>query len=333
VASPATGACSDGRDDPAATERLAAECADAVERTQPDSGPAFVRSVFDTVRSGRRSVALWHDARGEVSGFVAWEVVPEVGRRIDLWYLDRRHQNRDGLAALLDGFEAFEPLRGPVFVAPGAIAGVPRDDEAAVLSAADMIHLEHEALAFRAGREVPGAIVGDRWRFRPVEPGDRDALLALSGRAYREYPGQLWWTHVDLERDLAEYWNVLANGGHTVLPEGTFVLLADRAVRGWIVTSRDPSGPYIDSVQVDPKWQGRGIGRALLVRALTGLRDAGVEDDVGLVYLKENARAGALYRSVGFTPAPFTRPVARGHWIRRRTLRAVLERASTAKYR
>ena len=117
------------------------------------------------------------------------------------------------------------------------------------------------------------------------------------------------------------------------VPEASFGLSVGGELRGAVITSRDDRGPYIDSIQVDPRWQGRGMGRALLVRALGALQDAGNRDDVGLVYLRQNVPAEALYRSVGFVPSTFSRNVGRGYWIRRRTLRAVLDRAATAKYR
>ncbi len=327
------GTCIDLRDRADEALRWEEACAAAYERIRPDSGPAHVHRIFRSAETGERTLTEWVDPHGAPAGVLVWEPVPEVGRRVVLGYLDSAHQDRSSFAALLTAFESFEPTRGPVFVIPDGLPGLLADDQAAVLEAADWIRLEEVTLVFPSSAPVPGATLGRDWTIRPPTADDRPALLTLAARAYREYPGQLGWPQVDLERDLTLYLDQLGTGRHRVIASATFVLVVGPSLAGHIVTSRDDHGPFIDSVQVDPRWQGRGIGRALLVRSLQALRDAGSSEEVAVVYLRQNSRAGSLYRSVGFVPTAQRRHVDPGLWVRRRTLRAVLERASTAKFR
>jgi len=80
-----------------------------------------------------------------------------------------------------------------------------------------------------------------------------------------------------------------------------FALIADKVV-GYCWTRELGSKGEIWMLGVDPAWQGRGVGRALLLQGIHHLRRRGFRH-IRLTVDAENARALALYRSVGFRRA------------------------------
>jgi ribosomal protein S18 acetylase RimI-like enzyme len=333
VEEPADGTIVAARSPTGKPRRLATACGVEFARFDPVRGAEWVASVDARCDRGEVRTGRWADPSGGSGGCVAWESIPNVGRRLVLWFLDERHRSRASLASLFRVFEAFEPLDGPVFYAPDALPGISLEDQAAVLEPAGMVHLDRERVVFPREAEVPGAPLGAHWVLRREEPADRPALFELAWRAYSDYPGQLEWRYVDLEKDLREYFDFLRNPTTPVLPEATFVALVHGQVRGNVIARRGASGPYIDSLSVDPRFQGRGIGRALMVRALEALRSGGPAEEVRLNYLRQNPRAAALYRSLGFRPDAVSRDLRSGYWVRRKTLQVVLARPENAKYR
>ncbi|MGO8683037.1 MAG: GNAT family N-acetyltransferase [Thermoleophilia bacterium] len=77
------------------------------------------------------------------------------------------------------------------------------------------------------------------------------------------------------------------------------------ALRAWVVahylfTARfDESVLYVDSVAVDPDWQGRGVATALLVAVAAEARRRG-RRSLTLYVIDRNARARSLYEHLGF---------------------------------
>ena len=67
----------------------------------------------------------------------------------------------------------------------------------------------------------------------------------------------------------------------------------------WAVDPADNSG-WLGGVLVDAHWQGRGIGRAMLGKALAFLRDEVHCSSAAVSYTPDNERAKRLYASLGF---------------------------------
>lgn len=61
-----------------------------------------------------------------------------------------------------------------------------------------------------------------------------------------------------------------------------------------------PGEYYVDSLAVLPAFRGRGVGRALLQRAITQGHELGLKVTLAVEY--DNDRAQHLYRSLGFAP-------------------------------
>jgi len=136
---------------------------------------------------------------------------------------------------------------------------------------------------------------------------DNDAWLAANNRAFVGHPEQGNWSKRDLEVRIAEEW---------FDPHGLLIAEIDGEIAGFCWTKihgghshkhsegeaehdHDPIGEiYI--MGVTPKFQGRGIGRAVTIAGLKQLRYAGIFS--AMLYVDaENASAIALYTSLGFT--------------------------------
>lgn len=86
------------------------------------------------------------------------------------------------------------------------------------------------------------------------------------------------------------------------VPTGASLLaLADGQVVGALgLRLREPGG-YVNSLYVEPAYQGQGIGRELLRRA-AALSYAHGKETLGLAVHGENLPAWKLYESLGFRP-------------------------------
>jgi GNAT superfamily N-acetyltransferase len=84
------------------------------------------------------------------------------------------------------------------------------------------------------------------------------------------------------------------------LPEGTWLLSTDAGPVGTVQGVRDRSGlGAIQNLGVAPSHRGRGLGEALLLRALKGFRACGLGTGV-LEVTARNDPAVRLYRRLGF---------------------------------
>lgn len=134
---------------------------------------------------------------------------------------------------------------------------------------------------------VAGAIVQAAYR------GDDDpATLDAPSRAYLD--------HVADVADRARTCTIL-------------VALLDGELAGCLTLVPGPGGPYAETERpgeagvrmlgVDPRRQGRGVGRALMLAAVERARAGGAQR-LTLVVRADNPPAHALYRKLGFRRAP-----------------------------
>ena len=135
---------------------------------------------------------------------------------------------------------------------------------------------------------------------RTFQPGhDDEAWVQLNARAFAGHPEQGRWTIDDLHRRMAEPW---------FDPRGFFLAERDGRLVGFHWTKvhggEDRHGhPPIGEVYVlgvDPRAQGGGLGKALLVVGLRHLRALGL-GEVMLYVEADNAAAIAVYTAMGFT--------------------------------
>jgi GNAT superfamily N-acetyltransferase len=124
-------------------------------------------------------------------------------------------------------------------------------------------------------------------RIRRAGPADAEAVARL----YRRTADAAWpflAPHTP-EEDLAFFTRAIARGAVWLAEADGGLVGICAARRGWI-----------DHFYVAPERQGRGIGRALLARALKGRRR------VRLWTFLRNARSRAIYRRQGFCEVRFT---------------------------
>jgi ribosomal protein S18 acetylase RimI-like enzyme len=79
----------------------------------------------------------------------------------------------------------------------------------------------------------------------------------------------------------------------------TLLIVLDREVVGTMRVTRDGDAGGVYGFAVDPKWQGRGIGREVLRRVCVELLSEGFKQ-VGLEVATQNEHALGLYTSLGF---------------------------------
>jgi mycothiol synthase len=145
---------------------------------------------------------------------------------------------------------------------------------------------------------------------RTFVPGrDEAAWLAVNNRAFARDPDQGGWTTEALTRREHEPW---------FDPHGFLLAVDGDALAGFCWTKRHPPTPPAEPVAlgeiyvigVDPAYQGRGLGRALVLAGLVDLHDR-QHTPVGMLFVDAaNEAAIALYQSLGFSLARVDRAYA-----------------------
>lgn len=124
-------------------------------------------------------------------------------------------------------------------------------------------------------------------RIRPFRPSDEAAVVGVWERAGLTRP----WNdpHKDIRRKLR------------VRPDLFLVAELDGVVAGTIMAGYDGHRGWIYYLGVDPAYQRRGVGRALMAEAERLLREAGCPK-INLQVRGSNLTAIEFYRRIGFAP-------------------------------
>ena len=164
--------------------------------------------------------------------------------------------------------------RRPLLVVPrSSVAG----KSLALRHGGGLDHSEHALVLVGAPNLQPG---GPRITLRPATAEDAVEVSRLLGAAFGPpAPGPLDRLASEQEPTL-----LVDSGGATV---------------GTVRLTRHGDEAAIYGLAVDPAWQGRGIGRAVLEQVCDQLRREGARR-VGLEVAVDNERALRLYTSVGF---------------------------------
>jgi mycothiol synthase len=276
----------------AAVEATVARLDDAARRAR--GHPALGDFVWrDLHRPGPGSAgfllderAYAHAARAENDARRAWAVGLVVAPGGDA---------RDDRRALLDAATAHVAREGggPVTV---WVFGASEGDDA------DLTALGFERTRALCEMRVPLPLGEEPvWptgvTVRPFERGrDEAAWVAVNNRAFAGHPEQGGWDVATFERRAAEPWF-----------DPSLLLLAfdDAGLAGfdWLRVHEpegdEPRRGEIYVIGVDPRAAGTGLGRALAVAGLQAVAARGVRTG-SLFVAADNARAVALYRSLGF---------------------------------
>jgi mycothiol synthase len=252
---------------------------------------------LDLVQGGREGFA----------GLVAWEpghghpvAYAQVTRGVDSWALefvvDPHH--RDRLETI--GTDLVASALGVVAAEGGGHVHlwIPKPTPAHDRVALDAgMRKGRELLQMRRPLPVDPAHRGDKpLDTRPFQPGqDEEAWLAVNNRAFHHHPEQGGWDLATLRDREAQPW---------FDPDGFRLHEQDGRLAGfcWTKIHRDEDPPLgeIYVIATDPDFEGRGLGRGLVLAGLDWLSDHGLE--IGMLYV-DAANTGAvhLYERLGFT--------------------------------
>jgi ribosomal protein S18 acetylase RimI-like enzyme len=128
------------------------------------------------------------------------------------------------------------------------------------------------------------------YAFRAATTTDVPEIAALVNAAYGHYVERIGMLPRPMTDDYAE---VIANQRVTVAESH------DATIVGVIVLTVDDEGFLVDNVAVDPRYRGKGLGRALLELAETEARRGGF--DYICLYTHEKMTENlALYSRIGY---------------------------------
>ncbi len=134
----------------------------------------------------------------------------------------------------------------------------------------------------------------DDMEVRSFEPGrDEGAWLDVNNRAFRRHPEQGAWDMETLKRRMSESW---------FDPRGFLLAFQSGKLAGfcWTKVHADEHMGEIYVIGVDPEWEGRGLGRALVLAGMDWLAEAGLPT-VMLYVDAANEPAVKLYEKLGYT--------------------------------
>lgn len=140
---------------------------------------------------------------------------------------------------------------------------------------------------------VPAADLPSGLTVRPFRVGrDEEAWLRANNAAFAGHAENGGWSRTDLEDRMRRPW---------FDPAGFRLAWVGEELAGFCWTKLHPGAVgEIYVIAVDPDFQGRGIGRAIVEEGLRYLAEVGCE--TGMLYVDAaNRSALALYQSLGFT--------------------------------
>jgi protein-S-isoprenylcysteine O-methyltransferase Ste14/GNAT superfamily N-acetyltransferase len=123
---------------------------------------------------------------------------------------------------------------------------------------------------------------------RPATPADNEFCFQLHKAAMGDYVAAIWGWDEQAQRDFHD---------RAFNPDRGQIITADGADAGMLAVEYRPDEIYLARIEVDPRYQGRGIGTRL-IRALLDEADHAGQDLV-LDVLTVNHRAQALYQRLG----------------------------------
>jgi prepilin-type processing-associated H-X9-DG protein len=231
-------------------------------------------------------------------GLVAWAEGGPLGANVHVLYADGHAATVDHYRALME--EAGRQSHGVAF-APGRLGGLKPDEEEALMDGLGFGPYGRSEMRLGRVSTLPAEPANGWGRVRPIVPEDEAELAALHQRAYHgRFDRYLFQEGADEAQDCAREIHQLLHGRWGELDAaGSVVLEADGAIVADVIAVVRPDGVLLADVAVDPKHQGRGLGRRVLSAALRRLA-ATPDRSVYLNVTEGNDPAVKLYLSLGF---------------------------------
>jgi mycothiol synthase len=246
--------------------------------------------LVDGGRSGFAGLVAWEPGHGHPVGYA------QVTRGDATWALEfvvdphhRHHERAIGADLVAAAMDVVRHEGG------GRISlWVPKPTRARDLIATGA-GMRHTRDLFQMRRPLP---VDEPYELstRPFEPGaDEDAWLEVNNRAFAAHPEQGGWDVETLKRREAEPW---------FEPAGFLLHEVDGRLAGFCWTKvhadHSPTLGEIYVVAVDPDFQGRRLGRSLVLAGLDSLARRGIA--TAMLYVDaDNVPALRLYDDLGFS--------------------------------
>lgn len=142
----------------------------------------------------------------------------------------------------------------------------------------------------RDNRSVPDDTSKPEWTIRPFQTADVAAIVDVNRRAFADHPEQGAMDSAEFTaRSAADWFD----------PQGLLVVEVGGEIAGFHWTKVEHGVGEVYVAAVDPKHQGIGLGRALLIHGLRHLAHRGVSA-VDLYVERDNQSARELYSGLGF---------------------------------
>jgi mycothiol synthase len=146
---------------------------------------------------------------------------------------------------------------------------------------------------FQMRRQLPVEDMHASLATRPFRPGkDEESWLAVNNRAFRGHPEQgLWTLDTMIEREQQDWFD----------PEGFLLYEVGEDLAGfcWTKVHEEEQLGEIYVIAVNPDYQGRGLGKQLVLAGLGHLSEIGLP--TAMLYVdRDNVEARGLYKALGF---------------------------------
>jgi ribosomal protein S18 acetylase RimI-like enzyme len=146
------------------------------------------------------------------------------------------------------------------------------------------------APAARAGGTLEASLAGSGIALRSAAPADAEFCYQLHKAAISEYVTAIWGWDEQVQRAFHQ---------RAVNPDRWQIITAGQASTGILDVDYRPGEIYLSRIEIDPGYQGLGIGTRIITALLDEAERTG--QDLVLDVLTVNRRARALYRRLGLT--------------------------------
>ena len=236
--------------------------------------------------------ASWAIRDDEYAYMSSGEVAPAVRRRGIGRALLRAEQDR--LGAISAGHRDDLPKRFHAWAFGGQVGSL------ALLRADGYQTIRYfSEMARPLDEPISALVLPDGLEMRPVDPADHRRIFRAEAEAFRDHWGYREWTDNDMDRTFASpdldtsLWRVGWDGDEVAGVVLTTILKAENEelgeLRGWL-----------ERISVGRRWRRRCVASALIVSAMSGLRERGFETAMLGVDAANPTGALHLYEGLGF---------------------------------
>ncbi|MFZ1022722.1 MAG: GNAT family N-acetyltransferase [Thermoplasmata archaeon] len=277
----------------------------------------WVASRIDGLRRGLQSGWLTQRRWANQTGDVAWAILDrssDRGARIHALQFDR--SSKDSLrnwTELIDRSDV-----GPIYAVVDLLEGLDEELQRRIFEPRGFRERRMIRMVWAAGSSPPKRRKNDQ--FRDFVPEDWPAFASLYQRVYDEPQGDYWLQpSANVQADAGTFFDQFidptGSWSPRVIRGASLVFEVEGKMVGNLLASRSESGTcHISGLMVDPEYRSRGIGTALLERALVVALEVGaVRVDLTAI---RGTEAHRLYKRLGFQDLTGPEEILPGYWIR-----------------